>query len=52
MGGDCPNYSIVEIGHNTDKSAGDLRGPEESYCHSNSSEKSSANADVKNSQVK
>ena len=24
-GGDCPNYSIVEIGQNTEKSPGDLR---------------------------
>ena len=23
-GGDCPNYSIVEIGQNTEMSAGDL----------------------------
>ena len=25
MGGDCRNYSIVEIGQNTEKSPGDLR---------------------------
>ena len=25
MGGDCPNYSIIEIGQNTEKSPGDLR---------------------------
>ena len=24
-GGDCPNYSIVEIGQNAEKSPGDLR---------------------------
>ena len=24
-GGNCPNYSIVEIGQNTEKSPGDLR---------------------------
>ena len=24
-GGDCPNYSFVEIGQNTEKSLGDLR---------------------------
>ena len=24
-GGDCPNYSIVEMGQNTEKSPGDLR---------------------------
>ena len=24
-GGDCPNYSIVEIGQNTEKSPGDVR---------------------------
>ena len=23
-GGDCPNYSIIEIGQNTEKSSGDL----------------------------
>ena len=22
--GDCPNYSIIEIGHNTEKSPGDF----------------------------
>ena len=24
-GGDCPNYNIIEIGQNTEKSPGDLR---------------------------
>ena len=37
-GGNYPNYSIVKIGQNTEESPGD------------SSEKSSANTDAKNSQ--
>ena len=44
--GDHPNYSFIEIGRNTEKSPGDLRR----RCHSISSERTSANADVKNSQ--
>ena len=48
--GDHLNYIIVEIGQDTEKSSGDLRRLEETYCHSNSSEKPSANTDVKNSQ--
>ena len=37
MSGDCPNYSTVKIGENTEKS------PEETCCHSDSSEIPSAN---------
>ena len=48
MSGDHPNYSIVEIGQNTEKSPGDLR---RLACHSDSSRKPSANADVKNTQI-
>ena len=44
--GDHPNYRIIENGQNTEKSPGDLR---ETCCYSNSSERPSANADVKNS---
>ena len=39
-GGDCPNYSNIENGHNTVKTC----------CHSESSEKPSANSGLKNSQ--
>ena len=46
MSGDYPNYSIVEIGHNTEKNPVDLKR----LAVSNSSEKPSANAGVKNSQ--
>ena len=42
--GDNPNYSIADISQNAEKSPGELRR------HSDSSEKLSANADVKNSQ--
>ena len=45
--GDHPNFSIVEIGQNTELESGRL---EEICCHSNSSERLSAFADVKNSQ--
>ncbi len=45
--GDNTNYCIIEIGQNTKKSPGDW---EENCCHSNSSERSSANADAKNFQ--
>ena len=45
MSGDHPNYCLIKIGQNTEKSPGDLRR----RCHSNSSEKRSANAGVKNS---
>ena len=38
------NYSIIKIGQNTEKS------PEETSCHSNSSEKPSVNTGGKNSQ--
>ena len=48
MRGDHPNYCINEIGQNTEKSPGGRL--EETCCHSNSSEKTSANAGVKNSQ--
>ena len=41
---DCLKYSIVEIGQNTEKSPGNS----ETCCHSHSSEKSSAKADMKN----
>ena len=41
---DHSNYSIVEISQNTEKRL------EETRCHSNSSEKPSGNAGVKNSQ--
>ena len=41
-GGDSPNYSITDIGQNTENSPGD--------CHSNSSGRPSANADAKNPQ--
>ena len=44
MGGNCQNYSIVEIGQNTEESHGDLK---RTCCHSNSSEKTSANNGVK-----
>ena len=44
--GDHPNYSIIENGQNTEKSPWRL---EETCCHSDSSERPSANADVKNS---
>ena len=40
-GGDCPNYSIVEIGEESWRL-------EVTCCYSNSSGKPSANADVKN----
>ena len=43
---DHPNYSIIENGQNTEKSPGNLR---RTSSHSNSSERPSANADVKNS---
>ena len=46
MSGDYPNYSIIEIGQNTEKSW----RLEEACCLSNSSERLLANADVKNSQ--
>ena len=42
--GDHPNYSTFEINQNTEKSL------EETCCHSDSSEKLSANASVINSQ--
>ena len=42
MGGDHPNYSIIKIGQNTEKSTD---GYEETCCHS--IEKPSANAGVK-----
>ena len=73
--GDHPNFCVIEIGQNTEKSPGDLRKVavaqtpvkdhqltlmwktfkdeswrlEETCCHSKSSEKPSANTDVKNS---
>ena len=46
VSGDHPNYCIIEISQNTEKSPGDLKR----CCHSNSSEKPSANTGVKNSQ--
>ena len=46
MSGDHSNYSIIEIGQNTEKSSGLL----ETCCLSNSSEKPSVNADVKTHQ--
>ena len=45
--GDRPNYSIIEIGQNTEKNPGDLRRLVASQV---SSERPSALADVKNSQ--
>ena len=47
MSGDHPNYSIVEIEQNTEKSPGDI---EEICCHSDSRGNPSANTGVKNSQ--
>ena len=44
--GDCPNYSIVEIGQNPETSPGDLRR----LTVTHSREKQSANADMKNVQ--
>ena len=41
------DYSIIKIGQKTEKSPGDLK---KICCHSNSSEKPSAYAGVKNSQ--
>ena len=46
--GDHQNYSIFENSDNTEKSPGDLI---ETCCHSNFSERPSANADVKNSKI-
>ena len=43
---DHPNYSIIEIGKNTEKTPGDLR---RLGSYSDSSERPSANAGVKNS---
>ena len=48
MGGDCPNYSIVEIGQNTEKNPGYLWRLAVTQIPM---EKPSALADVKNSQV-
>ena len=48
MSRDYPNNSIVEIDQNTKKRPGDLR---DFFFHSNSSEKTSVNAGVKNSQM-
>ena len=45
-GRDYPNDSITENGQNPETSPGRL---EDTCCHSNSSEKPSANTDVKNS---
>ena len=50
MNRDNPDYSIVEIGLKTEKSPGNLKKLEETCCHSGSSERPSANTDVKNSQ--
>ena len=44
MSGDHPNYSIIDIGQNTDKTPGDF------LSLSNASEKPSANAGIKNFQ--
>ena len=43
---DHPNYSIIKIGQNPEKSPGDMRG---TCCHSNSSDEISTNVSVKNS---
>ena len=48
MSRDHPNYSIVEIAQNTEKSPGDLG---DTFCNSISGGKPSANAGVKNSQT-
>ena len=45
--GNHPNDSIVKIGQNTEKISGGL---EETCCHSNSSERPSADTGVKNFQ--
>ena len=45
MSGDHPNYNIIENGQNIEKSPGELR----TCCFSNSNERSSDNANVKNS---
>ena len=45
-----PNYSIIKIGQNFEKSPGDLRRLEETCSHSNFREKPLANAGMKNSQ--
>ena len=50
MTGDDSNNSFVEISQNTEKSPGHLMRLEENCTHSNSSEKPSANAGMKNSQ--
>ena len=44
-----PNYNIFQNGHNTDKSPGNVKTLV-AYCHSHSSVRLSANADLKNSQ--
>ena len=44
--GDYPIYYTIDIGQNTEKSPENLR----SCCHSDSSERLSANVGVKNSQ--
>ena len=44
--GDHPDYSIIKIGQNTETSSLDLKIL---CCHSNSSQKPSANAGMKNS---
>ena len=45
-----PNNRITKIGQNTEKSPGDLRRLEETFYHSNSNERPSAYAGVKNLQ--
>ena len=45
--GDHSNYCIIEISQNTEESPGDI---EETCCHSDSRERPSTLADVKNSQ--
>ena len=47
---DHPDYSIIKIGQNTEKSPGDLRRLTNARCHSNSGkQKLLANAGGKNS---
>ena len=46
VSGDCPNYSIIEIGQNTERCHDD----ENIWFHTNSNEDVPANTDVGNSQ--
>ena len=48
ISGDHPNYSIIEIGQDTEKSPVDVRRLEETCSYLNSSQKPLANAGEKN----